>query len=103
MKIYNELESLGLFEWLSKTHKLKDTDISPEYLDELPLNDIHRTVVNATAFRWFREKYGIYMYPKKFDVNKWWVEWGDWNSPIYGTYEEVEESILQKMIEIVKN
>ena len=40
MKIYNELESLGLFEWLSKTHNLKDTDIAPEYLDELPLNEI---------------------------------------------------------------
>jgi hypothetical protein len=48
MKIYNELEYLGLFEWLSKTHNLKDTNISPEYLDELPLNDIHRTVVNLT-------------------------------------------------------
>lgn len=102
MKIYNELESLGLFEWLSKTHNLKDTNMSPEYLDELPLNKIHRTVVNAMAFRWFREKYGVYMQPKKFDVDKWWVEWGDWNSPIFETYEEVEESILQKMIEIAK-
>ena len=57
----------------------------------------------SQAFRWFREKYGVYMHPKKFDVDKWWVEWGDWNSPIFETYEEVEESILQKMIEIAKN
>ena len=54
------------------------------------------------VFTWFREKYGVYMYPEKFDVDKWWVEWGDWNSPIFETYEEVEESILQKMIEIAK-
>jgi len=54
------------------------------------------------VFRWFREKYGVHMYPEKFDENKWWVEWGYWNSPIFETYEEVEESILQKMIEIAK-
>lgn len=59
MKIYNKLESLGFFEWLSETHNLKDTDMKPEYLDELPLEDIHRTVCNSMAFRWFRETYNI--------------------------------------------
>ena len=33
MKIYNELESLGFFEWLSETYNLKDSDMKPEYLD----------------------------------------------------------------------
>ncbi len=61
------------------------------------------TPLYQQAFRWFREKYGVHMYPEKFDVNKWWVEWGYWNSPIFETYEEVEESILQKMIEIAKS
>lgn len=60
------------------------------------------TPLYQQVFRWFREKYGVYIQPKKFDVDKWWVEWGDWNSPIFETYEEVEESILQKMIEIAK-
>ncbi len=76
MKIYNELEGLGFFQWLSETHNLADTYIDSEYLDGLPLKDIHRTVVNAIAFRWFREKYGVCMHPEKFDVDKWWVEWG---------------------------
>ena len=55
------------------------------------------------AFRWFREKYGVYARPDKFDVDKWWVDWGDWNSSIYGTYEEAEHEWLLKMIEIAKN
>ena len=55
------------------------------------------------VFRWFREKYGVYARPDKFDVDKWWVEWGDWNSSIYGTYEEAEHEWLLKMIEIAKN
>jgi hypothetical protein len=55
------------------------------------------------VFRWFREKYGVYARPDKFDVDKWWVDWGDWNSSIYGTYEEAEHEWLLKMIEIAKN
>lgn len=34
------------------------------------------TPLYQQVFRWFREKYGVYMQPKKFDVDKWWVEWG---------------------------
>jgi len=103
MKIYNELEGLGFFQWLSETHNLADTYMDSEYLDGLPLKDIHRTVVNAIAFRWFREKYGVCMHPEKFDVDKWWVEWGDWNSSFCETYEEAEHEWLLKMIEIAKN
>jgi hypothetical protein len=113
MKIYNELESLGLFEWLSKTHNLKDTDIAPEYLDELPLNDIHRTVVNATALRWFREKYvleGVVQQSEDFTWYKWMINQyyedgkkyvADWYE--YKTYEEAELTCLMKLIEITKN
>lgn len=59
MKAFEKLESLGFFDWLSESHNIRDTDMKPEYLDELPLNDIHRTVANSMAFRWFREKYDI--------------------------------------------
>ena len=60
MKIYNELEELGLFEWLDKDHNLTDKrDVTPEYLENLPINDIHRTVINACAFRFFRKKYKL--------------------------------------------
>lgn len=119
MKIYKELESLGFFEWLSETHNLKDTDMKPEYLDELPLNDIHRTVGNSMAFRWFREK----DYYSEINVGctqiggaigfswriwKPWIieEWSperpgeEWS---YETYEEAESVCLNKLIEITKN
>jgi hypothetical protein len=118
MKIYNELESLGFFEWLSETHNLKDTDMKPEYLDELPLDDIHRTVCNSMALRWFREKYGIcswidrlytddhvlyYRYTCEKSIesppnyNKTWITLKEYN-----TYEEAELACLNKLIEIIK-
>ena len=85
---YNQLEIGGI--WTNNDFK-EDPDI----FISAPL---HQQV-----FRWFREKYGVYARPDKFDVDKWWVEWGDWNSSIYGTYEEAEHEWLLKMIEIAKN
>ena len=85
---YNQLEIGGI--WTNNDFK-EDPDIfisAPLY---------------QQAFRWFREKYGVYARPDKFDVDKWWVDWGDWNSSIYGTYEEAEHEWLLKMIEIAKN
>ena len=107
MKIYNELEFLGFFEWLSETHNLKDTDMTPEYLDELPLNDIHRTVCNSIAFRWFREKYklsglieiGTQEYSFFiFNENK---DSREVSSNINGSYEETELECVKKLIEII--
>ena len=107
MKIYNELESLGFFEWLSETHNLKDTDMKPEYLDELPLDDIHRTVCNSMALRWFREKYKI-----RFIIQSSMSDLGEYFKVIfpngeqrnvsYNTYEEAELAAIVKLIEIVK-
>jgi hypothetical protein len=54
------------------------------------------------VFRWFREKYGVYFHQKKFDENKWWVEWGEWASPVFETYEEAELECVKKLIEIAK-
>ena len=122
MKIYNKLESLGFFEWLSETHNLKDTDMKPEYLDELPLEDIHRTVCNSMAFRWFREKrdwqHSIEptadQYSHQLGYNYWIWNYktgeeyhtmpknrpsGDWE---YKSYEEAELACLIKLIEICR-
>ena len=70
MKIFKELESLGFFEWLSEVHDLKDTDMTPEYLDDLPLSDIHTTVANSMVFRWVREKYNIDSWIQPFTSEK---------------------------------
>lgn len=113
MKIYNELESLGFFEWLSETHDLADTDMKAEYLDKLPLNDIHRTVCNSMAFRWFREKYDLYYLIKVFKDDDGELifdyviledssDTESYDDEPYTTYEEAELACLIKLIEIVK-
>jgi hypothetical protein len=55
------------------------------------------------AFRFFREKYGVHMYPTKFDETKWWIEWGTWTSKVFNTFEEAELECLKKLIELSKN
>ena len=113
MKIYNELESLGFFEWLSETHDLADTDMKAEYLDKLPINDIHRTVCNSMAFRWFREKYDLYYLIKVFKDDDGELifdyviledssDTESYDDEPYTTYEEAELACLKKLIEIVK-
>ena len=113
MKIYNELESLGFFKWLSETHNLKDTDMKPEYLDELPLEDIHRTVCNSMVFRWFREKYDLVGWIRRragfYKEYSWYISNFNDNDPNeykfdlhIETYEEAEIACLKKLIEIVK-
>jgi hypothetical protein len=54
------------------------------------------------VFRWFRETYNVHMYPQKFTDNTWYVSWGDWESPVFETYEEAELSCLNKLIKIAK-
>lgn len=105
--VYNELESLGFFEWLSETHNLKDTDVKPEYLDKLPLDDIHRTVCNSMALRWFREKCDLHavIMPKTTPSNTtvYYVYKGkfeeDWNN-CFETYEEAELACLRRLIKL---
>lgn len=84
---YNQLEIGGI--WTNNDFK-EDPDIfisAPLY---------------QQVFRWFREKYGVYTRPEKFDEKTWWVEWGGWNSSICETYEEAEHEWLLKLIELVK-
>ena len=121
MKIYSELKELGFFEWLDGEHNLVDTDIKPEYLDELSLTDIHITVVNSMAFRWFREKYKLMFqifYLRNGNhaalIHKTTPEYMDMIDQIRPSgcveevvdcysYEEAELECLRKLIEIVKN
>jgi hypothetical protein len=124
MKIYTELELLGFFRWLLETHELSYTEgISPKYLDGLPLTDIHRTVCNAMAFRWFREQFkwqcSIEATKDQLDHElgyNYWIwnsetgeeyhtmpknrPFGDW---CYKTYEEAQKECIMDLISIIKN
>jgi hypothetical protein len=63
------------------------------------------------AFRWFREKRGLYGYPfsQSSQTNIWFKyfiqqEWKDQiTSDSFNTHEEAELECLKKLIEIVKN
>jgi hypothetical protein len=122
MKVYEELEKLGFFEWLDEIHKLKDAGVDIEYLDGLTFNDIHKTFLNSLTFRWFREQYDWQatieatsdQHSRKLGYNYWiWNHKtseehhtmpknrpsGDW---IFETYEEAELGCIIKLIEIVK-
>jgi hypothetical protein len=114
MKIYNELDFLGFFKWLSETHNLKDTDMTPEFLDELPLNDIRRTMYNSMAFRWFREKYNMYseiehsfyigISDDLFEISCYIAPYENiyYDLNKYKTHKEAELGCLKKLIEICR-
>ena len=73
----------------------------------------------SQAFRWFREKYGLftsilvdrttkpkfcYNMSEYFEDETTWEWKDDWgNSSFYRNYEEAELACLKKLIEIVKN
>jgi ABC-type glycerol-3-phosphate transport system substrate-binding protein len=54
------------------------------------------------VFRWFREKYNAHIYPQKFTENTWHVSWGDWESPVFETYEEAELECVNFLITTLK-
>ncbi len=64
------------------------------------------------AFRWFREKYGLYHYITTYDATdfEWYIH--DKNNPkdddfeditTQDTYEQAELECLKKLIEVVKD
>ena len=62
----------------------------------------------SQAFRWFREKYGLYYYITTHDSTdfEWYIydkDQNDWeDDTTQNTYEEAELGCLLKLIEIVK-
>ena len=62
----------------------------------------------SQAFRWFREKYGLYYYITTHDSTdfEWYIydkDQNDWeDDTTQNTYEEAELACLIKLIEIVK-
>jgi hypothetical protein len=112
MKIYEELKQLEFFKWLDEVHNLADTDMKPEYLDKLPIDDIHRTVCNAMVFRWFREKhnYHVIIDFNQSKNNKWYygIIQIDHNISVspdveFETYEEAELAALKELIKTIKD
>ena len=122
MRIYNELEVLGFFDYLHKVHEITDSDMNAENFDSYPINHICKTLANCLAFRWFREQHDWQatieatsdQHSHKLGYNYWIWNYktgeehhtmpisrpsGDW---IFETYEEAELACIIKLIELVK-
>ena len=63
MKIYKELEAIGFFEWYHSQYGSINYSEYKEVYDQLPLDNLIRTQLNACAFKFFREKYNLCGYP----------------------------------------
>ena len=100
------LKELGFKEECS-AHYLDDDDLELKWKIYRNLsfntNNCLQAPLYQQAFRFFREKYGVHMYPTKFDETKWWIEWGTWTSKVFNTFEEAELECLKKLIELSKN
>jgi hypothetical protein len=100
MKIYNELESLGFFEWLKE--KGFGSGFTPIILDAQPIDSIERSGYNAIAFRWFREKYKLELLIEKDDIGQYYFSIKGLCDYCFETYEEAEFECIEKLIEIAK-
>jgi len=100
-----ELKELGFDEpclaYYNVNNELTFTSIVSQNTNSFWLanpNNITSAPLYQQAFRWFREKYGIHITPKKFDTTTWIAEWGYWESPVCYSYEEAELACLNKLI-----
>lgn len=120
MRTYKELDYLGFFDWYCGQYGgLVYSEYKSVY-DDLPLDNLIRTELNACIFKWFREKYGLRGFigfrpnVNQFDYHiynmslsgKEYAEqrtMEEFNKdPKVGTYEEAELGCIDKLIEIVK-
>jgi len=106
VRIYKELEVLGFFKWYCTQYGgLNYQEYKPVY-DDLPLDNLIRTKLNACAFKFFRDKYGLYSVVASYfggavfgieDKNKNYH-----NKLKFKTHEEAELECIKKLIEITK-
>ena len=109
MQIYKELEVIGFFEWYRIQYGSINYSEYKEVYDQLPLDNLIRTQLNACVIRFFREKYEIngriipyrvfndikYTYYCPYGVTK----------EVFATtktYEEAELELIKQLINIFK-
>lgn len=108
MQIYKELKTLGFFNWYCTQYGgLVYNEYKPVY-DDLPLDNLIRTELNACVFKFFREEYGCCGY-----TNIHQQEDGSYvlNSfikhnkiiGVFALWEECELECIKEMIKIKKN
>jgi hydroxymethylpyrimidine pyrophosphatase-like HAD family hydrolase len=115
MEIYKELDDLGFFKWYCTQYgSLVYQEYKPVY-DNLPLDNIITTELNACVFKFFREKYDLhssiesynqdengndieYIYSYRIVTNKIFPK--EMNV-FFNSHEEAELECIKKLIKIV--
>lgn len=120
MRIYKELDALGFFKWYCTQYgSLNYQEYKPVY-DDLHLDNLIRTELNACVFKFFREKYNLHgstsvdVWNKKdasyritggikgiVEANSYGSLY-DIDSANYETHNEAEFECVKKLIEITK-
>jgi hypothetical protein len=108
MKIYKELEAIGFFEWHSTQYGGIVIKEYTDFYDDLPLDNIIRTELNACAFKFFRDKYKLYFnidrLPNKLGTNQAFMLRIDapFIGGYYKSYEKAELECLLNLVQIIK-
>ncbi len=112
MKIYKELDDLGFFKWYCTQYgSLVYQEYKPVY-DDLPLDNIIRTELNACVFKFFREKHKLdSVIIRSFSMTNSYhyniVIDQDYGNDLQSlsipdrTYEQAELECIKKLIKIV--
>lgn len=108
MRIYKELDGLGFFEWYCTQYGGLNYTEYKEVYDQLPLDNIIRTELNACVFKFFRDTYNLdvriakdshKIYHFQIDTNFY----GNWILPIFDrNYDKGELECIEKLIGIAK-
>jgi hypothetical protein len=108
MKIYKELDDLGFFEWYCTQYGGLVYQEYKTVYDDLPLDNLIRTELNACVFKFFREKYGCCGYTnihKQNDGSYVLNSFVNHNkiTGVFILWEEVEFECIKEIIKIIKN
>ena len=121
-----ELKELGFDEpclaWYAETKEIQISPESYKTFTSKPCNnsniiklfnvDCITAPTYSQAFRWFREKYGLYFSIQYFQYDEWCLQITTKKEDIvfnhksidgFKTYEEAELACLRKLIEIIKS
>jgi hypothetical protein len=117
MRIYKELETLGFFKWYCTKHGGINYNQYIDIYDQLQLDNLIRTILNACIFRFFREKYGLIGFisfnekstfrietlpHSNIKLNSYKEKYFDNNGKLFNTYEEAELECIKELIAIAK-
>lgn len=116
MRVYKELEALGFFKWYCAQYGSLNYQEYESVYDDLPLDNLIRTQLNACAFKFFREKridseikkieegytYHCFRNQEELGESLMKLFTDDRLLYVFNSHEDAEAECLKKLIEITK-